>query len=37
MKLKLEKDITYLAFNFNNASYTANVQSIDSATSKIFY
>ena len=37
MKLMLEKDITDLAFNFNNASYTANVQSIDSATSKIFY
>ena len=25
MKLMLEKIITYFAFNFNDASYTANV------------
>ena len=37
MKLMLEKNITYFAFNFNDANYTANVQSINSATSKIFY
>ena len=36
MKLMLEKIITYFAFNFNDASYTAIVQSIDSVTSKIF-
>ena len=37
MKLMLEKHITYFAFNFNDGSYSANVQSIDSATSKIFF
>ena len=37
MKLMLEKHITYFAFDFSDASYTVNVQSIDPATSKIFF
>ena len=37
IKLILEKHITYLAFNFNDVSYTANAQTIDSATSKFFF
>ena len=37
MKLMLEKHITYFAFNFNDASYTANVQTIDSAVSKMIF
>ena len=37
MKLMLEKHITYFAFNSNDASYTTNVQTIDSAASKMFF
>ena len=37
MKLMLEKIINYFASNFNDASYTANVQSIDFVTSKISF
>ena len=37
MKLMLEKHITYFAFNFNDACYTANVQTIDSAASEMVF
>ena len=37
MKLILEKHITYIAFNFNDVSYTVNAQTIDSATCNFFF
>ena len=37
IRVILEKNITYFAFNSNDASYTANVQTIDSAASKMFF
>ena len=37
MKLKLDTHITYFGFNLNDASFTANAQNIDSATSQFFF
>ena len=37
MKIILERHITYFAFTFNDVSYTANAQTIDSATTKFFF
>ena len=35
-EIYIRKTITYIAFNFNDDSYTVNAQTIDSATCNFF-
>ena len=37
MKLMIDAHITYFGFNLNDVSYTANAQTMDSATSQFFF